>query len=354
MIADQSASGALKYATVSSIASAGSVGSVNTLTGAVVLYTGPMGRLTLTSHTPVMKVTASAQTTLYYDCYNGGNQVFYYNGTLDVQDTITACEVSTAMQSSSTGVLSSANVFDVWWSSNHNICVATNGSGGGWSADSGGSNSARGTGYSKLDTTTRPYITNANALANCYNGATNYGSISTNQATYLGTIYTSGAGQVSWTFGASASGGTAALFGVWNYYNRVTVGTNVVDSGALYTYTTGTIRQARASAGNQIQYVTGVAEDAVAAVYTQYGNTLSASNAFLEVGIGTTTSAFSCQYGIVVAAGATATSGSPSPACSIAASTGLVTISANERGDGTNANDFNTGTAGNLSAQIRM
>ena len=268
MLSDQSASGALKYATVSSIASAGSVGSVNTLTGAVVLYTGPQGRLTLTSHTPVMKATAGAQTTLYYDCYNGGNQVFYYNGTADVQDTISSCQVSTAMQSSSTGVLSSANVFDVWWSSNHNICVATNGSGGGWSADTGSpSNQARGTGYSQLDTTTRPYITNANALTNCYNGATNYGSISANQATYLGTIYTSGAGQVSWTLGASASGGTAGLLGVWNYYNRVSVGTTVTDNGTSYTYGTATVRQARASAGNQIQFVLGVQEDAVQFAY---------------------------------------------------------------------------------------
>jgi hypothetical protein len=184
------------------------------------------------------------------------------------------------MQSSSTGVLSSANVFDVWWSSNHNICVATNGSGGGWSADSSGSNTARGTGYSKLDTTTRPYITNANALANCYNGATNYGSISANQATYLGTIYTSGAGQVSWTLGGLASGGAAGLLGVWNYYNRVTVATNVSDSGTSYTYGSATIRQARNSTGNQVQAVFGLQEDGTSVSYCQQLGITSAGGQF--------------------------------------------------------------------------
>ena len=56
-----------------------------------------------------------------------------------------------ALQSSGTGVVSGFNTFDVWWvhGGTNRICVATNGSGGGWSSD-GGSNAARGTGYSVL------------------------------------------------------------------------------------------------------------------------------------------------------------------------------------------------------------
>src|ERR1019366_2909814 len=110
-------------------------------------------------------------------------------GSQDVIDTISSCQVSTAMASSSTGVLNAAGVFDIWWegNTNHNICIATNGSGGGWASDTGGSNTARGTGYSQLDTTTRPYITNKNSVTHCYNGATDYGSITSNELTYLGT-----------------------------------------------------------------------------------------------------------------------------------------------------------------------
>ena len=31
-----------------------------------------------------------------------------------------------------------------------------------------------------FDTTTRPYITNANAITHCYNGSTDYGSVGAN------------------------------------------------------------------------------------------------------------------------------------------------------------------------------
>ena len=66
---------------------------------------------------------------------------------------------------------------------------------------------------------------------------------------------TSNAGEISFTFGTKTSGGGAARFALWNAYNRVDVGTNVIDSGTSYTYTSATIRQARASAGNEIQFV---------------------------------------------------------------------------------------------------
>ena len=52
-----------------------------------------------------------------------------------------------------------------------------------------------------FDTTTRPYITNANAITHCYNGSTNYGSVGANQATYLGSVFVPSAGTINWQYG---------------------------------------------------------------------------------------------------------------------------------------------------------
>jgi hypothetical protein len=358
IIQDQAASGQLKQATVASVASAGSVGSWNGLTGAVTSVVAAQGRLTLASHTPVMAASQTSQATLYYDSYVG-NQVMYFTGSADVVDTISSNEVSTAMQSSSTGVLNANGVFDVWWegNTNHKICVATNGSGGGWASDTAGSNTARGTGYSQLDKTTRPYITNANTVAHCYNGATDYGSITANKLTYLGTILTdaASAGLVSYTFGASASGGTAARFGVWNAYNRVIVATTVTDSGTQYTYTTATVRQARASAGNQIGFVVGIPEDGVIAAYSIDGKTTGAGGAQALWGFGfDSTIAFSGPQGYVFSATAVALAQNSSTQITWTPGAGLHVLSANEKGDGTNANIFDFSSLGSLSASLRM
>jgi hypothetical protein len=313
--------------------------------------------LTLTTGTPVMAVSATAQTTLYYDCYQGGNLVSFFTGSADVTETISGCEVSTAMQNAGASALSANGVFDVWWvhSGANRICVATNGSGGGWASDTGGgSNTARGTGYSQLDTTTRPYITNKNALANCYNGTTNYGSVTANQATYLGTICTdaAAAGTASFTYGTAASGGGTSRLCVWNAYNRVNIGTSVQDSGGSYTYTTATIRQARGTTTDQITFVFGQQEDAADLGYIQQVSTII--NGFPIAGIGIDST--------VAITGAVLEWFSSGGVLQQTASTrvlfpglGLHVAAALEKGDGANANTINSGPSGSvLNALIRM
>jgi hypothetical protein len=220
-----------------------------------------------------MTASASAQTTLRYDCYIGA-QVPYYDGTQDNIDTIASCEVTDAMVSAaSAGQVVSANVYDVWWvhSGANRICLAMSsatGGGGGWIPDSGSNTARNSTGYTGLDRVTRPYITNKNSIANCFNGATNYGSVTANQATYLGTVYASANGQVSWIFGAAAAGGTAGLLGVWNMYNRVGVDTTVEDTYTISTVTSGTIVPldnggTGSGLNNRVSYVVGIAEDTV-------------------------------------------------------------------------------------------
>lgn len=315
------------------------------------------GRLTLIANTPVMSnASATAQGTLRYDCYSG-NGVRYYDGTGDQMDVITSCEVTDAMVSAaSAGQVVLGNVYDVWWAHNgaNHICLAmstSTGGGGGWSADAGGSNTARGTGYTLLDRSTRPYITNRNAITNCFNGVNNYGTLLANQATYLGTVYASANGQISHTLGGAA---TAGLLGVWNMYNRVSLSTNVVDSGASTTYSSATPRQAGAHAYNQIQFVSGAAEDGTIVTYTARATTVAAASATAFWGIGfDSVTTFSQQPSLIFAPTAVITTGAGTNAVNFTAQIGFHTISANEASDGTNLNTFDTSSLNILSGNFR-
>lgn len=317
------------------------------------IFQPPGGRLTLQSHTPVMITTQSNKTTLYYDCYVS-NAVVYYNGTSDVAQTIPACEVSTAMQNSGTGVLNSSDAFDVWWSGvNSNICVATNGSGGGWIGD-GGNISLRGSGFTVLDRSTRPYTTNKNALTHCYNGATDYGAISANQATYLGSFITNAAGQTTWVFGSAASGGGSAILSLWNMYNRVDVSTNVVDSGTSYTYTTATVREARGSATNIASYFVGIVEDGIVVTYTQQVTTTANAAGFglFGIGVSSTTSFFGGFFQCFTNAGAVQSCAGAEATTVMPTVVGYNYVAALEEGDGTHAQTFSSNAM--LSLKVRM
>ena len=258
------ASGKIERCTVGACGNAASsgVGSLNGLTGGISVANGagvgvtatsptinlfvaiapPQGRLTLASGTPVMTTSVTNATTVYYDCYNG-QAVPIFDGTRDTFLNVGSCEISTALQSSSTGVLNTANVFDVFAvnvSGTLNICVPTDGSGGGWASDTGGSNIVRGSGYSAVDQT-RGYVTNTNAITHCYTGATDRGTIAAHRGTYLGTFYTTSAGQTSWTYATNA--GVQGVFALWNAYNRVAVATGSYAPNLSSWSVSGTLRQ---------------------------------------------------------------------------------------------------------------
>ena len=215
----------------------------------------PEGRLTLTSKTPVMSADVVGASMVYYDCYVGKG-VPYYNGSVDVWGSIGGCEISTALQTSGTGAVNSGDVFDIFFDGVH-ICVATNGSGAGWSGDTGGSITARGTGYSSVQNV-RGYWTNAKRLLNCYNGATNEAPIGINQATYLGSLLTTAPGQTTMQFQpASVSGGTNNVLGLWNAYNQVAI-TTVERDAATWNYTTQAWRPLDGSTANRVSWVDGL------------------------------------------------------------------------------------------------
>jgi hypothetical protein len=278
--------------------------SVNNCSGAALAYsTGThtfgcaavqaQGRITFQTGTPVMLTSQTTVGTVYYDCWHGGNLVSVFNGTSDILLAIGGCEISTVLQTSGTGVLNANGVFDLWAvnvAGTLTVCVATNGSGGGWASDTGGSNTARGTGYSQLDTTTRQYPTNKNSIANCYNAATQEGTISANQATYLGTICTdaAAAGKVSWTFGTVA--GVAGRFCLWNLNNRRPVSSTSATSTTSWTYASSTLRQPNASAAWQTTFAVGIAEDSFSAQFNIAESPSGSFSCGIAIGLNSTSS----------------------------------------------------------------
>jgi hypothetical protein len=246
MLSDQAASGAWKKATVSSVASAGSVASINGQTGSVTAYFPPQGRLTLATATPVMTTTQSAKTTIYYTPYLG-NMVPIYDGTNLVPTVVAEISVATTDTAKNPAAIGASKVNDWFvWNDAGTIRLSH---GPDWTSDT-----ARSAGTA-LTMVNGVYLNNASIT----NGP------AASRGTYVGTTRSNASSQLDYIFGGSASGGTAAFFGVWNMYNRVLTGTNVVDTGAAYVYSSSTIRQARASAGNQISFVLGLAEDGVQA-----------------------------------------------------------------------------------------
>jgi hypothetical protein len=377
------ASGTIKYVTPSAIATSAVAGvsSIGAVSGVITLGPGlsivgqqlsastsgsAQGRLTLASTVPVMGPTSCAsaactnKTTIYYDCYNGCS-VPIYTGSAVLSQQITGGEVADALASSGNGVTNAADVFDEWWvqSGNGTTCHATNGAGGGWSADTGGSVTSRGTGYTQL---ARPaaigFLVNANSITHCYNGTTDFGPISASRATYLGTFYANLPGTVSYTFGSGASGGGAALFGLWNYYNRVIVTTSVVDTVTPYTYLPAVFRSPNNSSNDRIEFILGVAEDSVSTSYSTSITTApgAAPGAFGITGVGfDVNNASSCQAGLVFnPAGTVVMSGTPTSTCAWSPTSGLHNIYAVESGDGTFNNKFNASSLNNLSASLRM
>lgn len=297
----------------------------------------PQGRLTLTTATPVLTTTVSGATTIFYTPYVG-NIVPIFDGT-NLVPTVFA-ELSNITTNSAVGNAGPAAVttnlpYDLFVWNNASVITLT-----------------RSPAWSSL--TTRGFtLTRQNGIL--LNTTTITNGPAALRGTYVGTVASNGTSTIDYIFGASASGGTAASLQVWNAYNRVSTGTNVIDNGTAYTYTSSTIRQARASAGNQISFVLGLNEDAVAASYAGAFSTATALNAQAQAGLGfDSLTTFTGQKFLVNDAIATAgASGSGSTQAMWSPGIGGHVLSANEAGDNVNANAFNANSTNTLSAVIR-
>ena len=238
--------------------------------------------------TPVMTTTQSAKTTIYYTPY-AGNMVTLYDGANMVPNVFSEISVATTDTTKNPAAIGVSKVNDWFvWNDGGTLRLSH---GPDWTNDT-----TRSAGTTLL-------MVNGILL----NNASITNGPAATLGTYVGTTRSNASSQLDYIFGAAASGGTAAFFGVWNAYNRVTIGTAVTDSGAGYTYTSGTVRQARASAGNQISFVLGANEDSVFAAYSQRIDVLAnATGGGFGLGFDSTTT-YGCQRTNIINNSVTAT-----------------------------------------------
>lgn len=295
----------------------------------------PQGRLTLQTVTPVMTTTQSAKTTIFYTPYVGQYVPLYDGTSFNMTDTGGEISVATTDTAKNPAAIGASKVND-WFIWN----------------DAGTIRITHSVDWTN-DTTRASALTLQNGIYLNTSAITNGPGAS--RGTWVGTTRSNGSSQLDWIYGASASGGTAAFFGVWNMYNRVSIGTDVTDSGASYTYTSATIRQARASAGNQISYIQGAQEDAVWASYSTRMDTPASANASAQFGLGIdATTVFSGQKFWVFNTASTGSISGGWVTKQFSPGIGLHVISGNEKSDGAATCTFNSDTTATLSAMLRM
>ena len=233
----------------------------------------PQERLTLISGVPVMTSPVSAAGTIYFTPYNG-NRMPLWNGS-SFQGT-TFVELSNVLAQSATGKAGPATA-----GNNQNLDLFVWNDGGtvrltrgpAWASDTA---RGAGAGTSELDRVqgwlVNKYTIDHGPGASC--------------GTYVGTIRTNGSGQVDFHIGGV---GAAALFSVWNIFNRSRFSGAVNDSGN-WAYTTGAWRTTNSSTTNRFSAVCG-GQDAglTLAVHSQASTSGSPTAVYAGIGKNSTT-----------------------------------------------------------------
>lgn len=221
----------------------------------------PGGRLTLESGVPVSTSNQTAKGTLYYTpfvhdyvrLYDGTRPKLYQFSELSLSLTVTS-------------------------GSNYDVFVYDN----------------SGTLTLELSSAWTNDTTRANALA--WQSGVGYVKSGTATRLWLGTIRASGTNTCE--FSPDQQSGSACKLFLWNNHNRVMVPAYCHDPTDSWTYTTDTWRQARASSGNQIEFVCGQAGSLIAATTTQIGNNSGAVSIRGAIGYDSTSSPASrCDIG---------------------------------------------------------
>jgi hypothetical protein len=311
-------------------------GAITTIgTCALNISISPQGRLTLATATPVMTSSVAGATSVIVTPY-AGCLIPIFDGTNMVPTCFSEVSQATTDTTKSPTAVSASSVYDIF-------C---------W-VDSGTNRCTRGPAW--INSTTRGYtLTRINGILLNTSSITN--GPAALRGTWLGTVASNASSTLDYILGGSASGGSAAVLNVFNAYNRRMVVPQVTDTHAGYTYSSATVRQANNSAGNQISFLVGAAEDGVSASYANTCSTVSTVGAICEFGIGLdATNAFAApQFFYEQTTGATAISAAGNPSYQFMPSLGTHVLSANEQGDSTHANTFNTSSGGTLTAAILM
>jgi len=215
---------------------------------AVQVEAPPQGRLTLLTGAPVMAAAQTGRTIVYYTPYVG-QLVPIWDGASMVPTVFAELQNDTTQAATN-----KAGPAAVGNNSNYDLFVWNDGGtirltrGPAWSSDT-----ARGAGAGTTELQrVQGLWTNKQAIAN--GPAANFG-------TYVGTVRSNGAAQIDWNpMPAASAGGSNAILGVFNAYNRVQVNGQSQDSTASWTYNLGVWRALNASNANRISYIDGLAE----------------------------------------------------------------------------------------------
>jgi len=282
----------------------------------------PQGRLTLATGIAVMTSTVTAATTVYYTLSMGNLCPIYDGSNFVITQFAEISQVTTDTTKSPAAATTNSN-YDVFVWNDAGTIRATRGPL--WT-----SNTARGTGAGTTELVlTKGIYLNANSITN---------GPAASRGTYVGTIRTNGTSTVDYIIGGTANGGVAGSLGVWNMYNRNLAVAQSIDNTS-YTYSTGAIRQAHASTGNQISVLAGLNVDTITVNWLGIGEDSTTTFA----SIGTIVQTPSAAIMVAVA--------SPSQVFKVPL-LGFHTYSANEAGDGTNANTVNSSSAATLTMTV--
>jgi hypothetical protein len=312
------------------------VASLNGQTGALAFIAPPQGRLTLATGVPVMKVTQSAKTTIYYTPYVG-NQIPIYDGTNMVPKAFAEISVATTDTAKNPAAIGASKVND-WFVWN----------------DSGTMRLSHGPDWT--DDTTRSAGTALVMVNGIYlNNASITNGPAASRGTYVGTTRSNSSSQLDWIFGSIASGGGAAFLNVWNAYNRADVTTTVSESGSSWSYSTATVRPSNNSTSNRISCVSGLAEDGISAALSQRIATATSLTAVGTIGFVLDDTANITYSAIGVSpANGSAFNGQITAQGSISPQLGYHFLQAVEKGDGSTTTFVGGGAGYQLSARLRM
>jgi hypothetical protein len=131
--------------------------------------------------------------------------------------------------------------------------------------------------------------TNANSLTHAWGGAsgtTDYGTVSANAGTYLGSVYITANGQTAMQFKpAGVGGGSNNILGLYNAYNSVAVRSQELDSTANWTYNSTTWRAANGNVNNRITWLDGLGTRNVDGTYQTTFGANTATSTLGNIGV---------------------------------------------------------------------
>jgi hypothetical protein len=244
----------------------------------VTTITASQGRLTLSTGTPVMN-TDVVGSVIYYTPYIG-NYVPIWNGSNFVNTSFS--ELTLTLNST---YHPTTKVYDVYASLQSGVVTLSALYWGGTNARSTSAGGYAGTANASIIQKNGIWVNNAAiATGQSYNNSTSY-VIAQYQGTWLGTFYTTGAGQTQVNFKpSSVSGGCNNIVGIWNAYNRIPIRSISRDSNNTWTYATSTWRSADASTSNRVSYVDGAQQSQVKTTYSVLGTTATL-DAYVTIGV---------------------------------------------------------------------